>query len=157
VTFGGLMMAAGAFTQAQSSLRWFIDNFSTIADWRATLLRVANFRQRADQQRRTADFESRIDLHRRSSRVPLRIDDLADRLPANADVLKETCGLEAGERALILGLPEPARLNCSAPWRDCGPGARDKSAGRRRTDFLPAARHARTCPAARCVRSWPIP
>ncbi len=44
VSFGGLMMAAGAFTQAQSSLRWFIDNFSVIADWRATLLRVANFR-----------------------------------------------------------------------------------------------------------------
>ena len=31
------MMAAAAFTQAQSSLRWFVDNFSTIADWRATL------------------------------------------------------------------------------------------------------------------------
>ena len=45
VTFGGLMMAAGAFTQAQSSLRWFIDNFSSIADWRATLLRVASFRR----------------------------------------------------------------------------------------------------------------
>src|SRR6202020_3022241 len=44
VSFGGLMMAAGAFTQAQSSLRWFIDNFSAIADWRAALLRVANFR-----------------------------------------------------------------------------------------------------------------
>ncbi|HLN48292.1 MAG TPA: SbmA/BacA-like family transporter, partial [Steroidobacteraceae bacterium] len=43
ITFGGLMMAAAAFTQAQSSLRWFVDNFSTIADWRATLLRVASF------------------------------------------------------------------------------------------------------------------
>ncbi len=40
-----LMMAAAAFTQAQGSLRWFVDNFSSIADWRATLLRVANFRQ----------------------------------------------------------------------------------------------------------------
>jgi putative ATP-binding cassette transporter len=29
----------------QSSLRWFVDNFSTIADWRATLLRVADFRR----------------------------------------------------------------------------------------------------------------
>jgi putative ATP-binding cassette transporter len=37
-------MAAGAFTQVQSSLRWFIDNFSMIADWRATLLRVVSFR-----------------------------------------------------------------------------------------------------------------
>ena len=43
-TFGGMMMAAAAFTQAQGSLHWFVDNFSAIADWRATLLRVANFR-----------------------------------------------------------------------------------------------------------------
>ena len=45
ISFGGLMMAAGAFIQVQSSLRWFVDNFSTIADWRATLLRVADFRR----------------------------------------------------------------------------------------------------------------
>ncbi len=45
LSFGGMMMAAGAFNQVQSSLRWFVDNFSTIADWRATLLRVADFRR----------------------------------------------------------------------------------------------------------------
>jgi putative ATP-binding cassette transporter len=45
LSFGGLMMAAGAFNQVQSSLRWFVDNFSTIADWRATVLRVADFRR----------------------------------------------------------------------------------------------------------------
>ncbi len=43
-SFGGMMLAAAAFTQAQGSLRWFVDNFGAIADWRATLLRVANFR-----------------------------------------------------------------------------------------------------------------
>jgi ABC-type uncharacterized transport system fused permease/ATPase subunit len=43
-TFGGMMMAAAAFTQAQGSLHWFVDNFSALADWRATLLRVENFR-----------------------------------------------------------------------------------------------------------------
>ena len=47
ISFGGLMMAAAAFTQAQSSLRWFVDNFSVIADWRATLVRVAEFPLRA--------------------------------------------------------------------------------------------------------------
>ena len=45
LTFGGLMMAAGGFMQVQSSLRWFVDNFGTIADWRATLLRIASFRR----------------------------------------------------------------------------------------------------------------
>src|SRR3546814_18812661 len=45
VSFGGLMMAAAAFTQVESALRWFVDNFSIIADWRAALLRFASFRQ----------------------------------------------------------------------------------------------------------------
>ena len=45
LTFGGLMMAVGAFNQVQLSLRWYIDNFSQIADWHATLRRVAEFRR----------------------------------------------------------------------------------------------------------------
>lgn len=45
MSFGELMMIVGAFNQVQSSLRWFVDNFSAIADWRATLLRVASFRE----------------------------------------------------------------------------------------------------------------
>ena len=60
ISFGGLMMAAAAFTQAQSSLRWFVDNFAAIADWRATLLRVANFRQALVASRTARDVGSRI-------------------------------------------------------------------------------------------------
>ncbi len=44
LSLGSLMMAVGAFNQVQQALRWFVDNFSVIADWRATLLRVASFR-----------------------------------------------------------------------------------------------------------------
>ncbi len=44
LSFGTLMMVVGAFNQVQQSLRWFVDNFSQIADWRATLLRVAALR-----------------------------------------------------------------------------------------------------------------
>src|SRR5205814_1022689 len=60
-SFGGLMMAAAAFTQAQSSLRWFVDNFSIIADWRATLLRVAALRQALQSDLETKRGGSRID------------------------------------------------------------------------------------------------
>ena len=45
LTFGELMMVVGAFYQVNQSLRWFVDNFSTLADWRATLLRVMSFRE----------------------------------------------------------------------------------------------------------------
>jgi putative ATP-binding cassette transporter len=44
LSLGGLMMVVGAFNQVQQALRWFVDNFSRIADWRATLLRVVAFR-----------------------------------------------------------------------------------------------------------------
>lgn len=44
LTFGGLMMAVGAFNQVNQALRWYVINFSVIADWRATLTRVSSFR-----------------------------------------------------------------------------------------------------------------
>jgi putative ATP-binding cassette transporter len=105
VTFGGLMMAAGAFTQAQSSLRWFIDNFSSIADWRATLLRVANFRRALITAHEPKDLESRI-TYTDGEPGEIRIDDLQIVSRANADMLKETrVVVKAGERVLILGSP----------------------------------------------------
>ncbi|WP_316164977.1 MULTISPECIES: ABC transporter ATP-binding protein/permease [unclassified Bradyrhizobium] len=48
LTLGGLIMVAGAFTQVQLALRWFVDNFSRLADWRAAVHRVARFREALD-------------------------------------------------------------------------------------------------------------
>ncbi|MBV8449693.1 MAG: ABC transporter ATP-binding protein/permease [Hyphomicrobiales bacterium] len=45
LTLGSLIIVVGAFNQVQSSLRWFVDNFSRIADWRATLFRVVAVRE----------------------------------------------------------------------------------------------------------------
>lgn len=44
LSLGGLMVVVGAFNQVQQALRWFVDNFSKIADWRATLERIVSFR-----------------------------------------------------------------------------------------------------------------
>jgi putative ATP-binding cassette transporter len=105
VSFGGLMMAAGAFTQAQSSLRWFIDNFSVIADWRATLLRVANFRHAVISTHEPRGFESRI-TYAEGDPGMIRIDDLESVSSAHADRLKESSVVvPAGGRVLILGAP----------------------------------------------------
>jgi vitamin B12/bleomycin/antimicrobial peptide transport system ATP-binding/permease protein len=104
-SFGGLMMAAGAFTQAQSSLRWFIDNFSAIADWRATLLRVASFRHALITIKEPQGFESRI-TYSEGDPGEITIDHLEIVSSANADRLKESSVVvKAGERALILGAP----------------------------------------------------
>jgi vitamin B12/bleomycin/antimicrobial peptide transport system ATP-binding/permease protein len=105
VSFGGLMLAAGAFNQAQSSLRWFIDNFSAIADWRATLLRVANFRHALILSNEPRGFASRI-AYSEGEPGRISIDNLRIVSSANSDLLKETSVVvTAGERVLILGAP----------------------------------------------------
>ncbi len=43
LSLGGLMMVVGAFNQVQAALRWFVDNYAKIADWRAALYRIAVF------------------------------------------------------------------------------------------------------------------
>ncbi len=45
LSFGWLMVAVGAFTQVNAALRWYIDNFRQIADWKAALYRVSTFRK----------------------------------------------------------------------------------------------------------------
>lgn len=48
LSLGGLIMVAGAFSQVQLAMRWFVDNFSRLADWRAAIHRVARFREALD-------------------------------------------------------------------------------------------------------------
>ncbi len=105
VSFGGLMMAAGAFTQAQSSLRWFIDNFSVIADWRATLMRVASFHHAVLSTHEFHGFEGRI-AYEQGDPGLITIDDLKSVSSAHADMLREpNVVVPAGARVLILGAP----------------------------------------------------
>ncbi len=103
MSFGELMMVVGAFNQVQQSLRWFVDNFSSIADWRATLLRVANFRK---------TLMAMDDLGLNTSRIALddgdgpsiRIDDLRVAAPEGCVMLSESqLDLKPGEHILVLG------------------------------------------------------
>jgi putative ATP-binding cassette transporter len=40
-----LMVVVGAFSQVNQSLRWFVDNFALLAEWRAALVRVIRFHE----------------------------------------------------------------------------------------------------------------
>lgn len=105
LSFGGLMMAAGAFTQVQASLRWFVDNFSTIADWRATLLRVANFRHALMHTDGLHGVSSRIAFEP-GTREKLCIEDLEIASPAGCTMLQESkVEVAQGDRVLIVGEP----------------------------------------------------
>jgi putative ATP-binding cassette transporter len=103
ISFGGLMMASGAFIQVQSSLRWFVDNFSTIADWRATLLRVASFRRAVVDCDVLHDVASRIEF---TGGEPgrLTVDDLEITSPAGTAMLAEShVEMKTGERVMVVG------------------------------------------------------
>ena len=106
ISFGGLMMAASAFTQAQSSLRWFVDNFSVIADWRATLVRVASFRKAlVVTSGLPLAEESHID-HEAGEPGKLVLENLEIDSPAGRDRLRETdVVVAAGERVVVLCAP----------------------------------------------------
>ncbi|HEY5102723.1 MAG TPA: ABC transporter ATP-binding protein/permease, partial [Steroidobacteraceae bacterium] len=105
LSFGGLMMAAGAFNQVQSSLRWFVDNFSTIADWRATLLRVASFRRAVIITDTLHDVASRIAFEE-GAPGSMTIQNLEIASAAGCAMLEETqVAVNAGERVLVVGEP----------------------------------------------------
>jgi putative ATP-binding cassette transporter len=145
LTFGGLMMASGAFIQVQSSLRWFVDNFSTLADWRATLLRVASFRRALLACDGLHEVASRIDYADGTPGM-IVIDNLEIASPAGAAKLAEShAEIKSGERVLVVGDSENARtlffraLAGLWPW---GAGRITRHAGEPvlylpRTSYLP--------------------
>jgi putative ATP-binding cassette transporter len=105
LSFGGLMMVVGAFYQVQNSLRWFVDNFAGIANWRATLARIVNFRDA---------LLTLEELHRDVPRLvvlehpeeALRLDDVTLLLPDGQTALDEAhIAIAAGERVLFVGGP----------------------------------------------------
>ncbi|MBA8880496.1 ABC transporter ATP-binding protein/permease [Phyllobacterium myrsinacearum] len=105
LSFGGLIIAVGAFNQLQASLKWFVDNFSAIADWRATLLRVTSFRQAVQSMDSLNSVEQRIKFSE-SETNQLVFDSLKITAPLATVRLKEKKAVvKAGERVLITSEP----------------------------------------------------
>ena len=103
MSFGELMVIVGAFNQVQNALRWFVDNFSNLADWRATLLRVARFRKAIMEMDDLGQAKSRIDFTE-TKEPSITIDDLHVASPDGCVMLSEPhANMTANERVLIAG------------------------------------------------------
>jgi putative ATP-binding cassette transporter len=111
MSLGGLMVAVGAFNQVQQALRWFVDNFSLIADWRATLLRVSSFRLALVEMDKLGRESGQIEL------VPteddrLAFDDVGVASPSGCTRLSEKrVMINPGERVLIIGKPRGGKTS----------------------------------------------
>jgi putative ATP-binding cassette transporter len=105
LSFGNLMMAVGAFLQVQQALRWFVDNYSRIADWRATLTRVSAFRQALATVEGLGGHSARIEVADHPA-AGLAFDHLAVTTAAGrAAMTEEQIEIAPGSRVLIVGRP----------------------------------------------------
>lgn len=109
LSFGGLMMAVGAFNHVISALRWYMDNFANIAIWRAALIRVTSLRRALVALDLTPMPDDGI-LVERSPQDGIRIDNLV--IPAHGEGPSATAGIRfaegslhvaPGERVLVTG------------------------------------------------------
>ena len=105
LSFGDLMMVVGAFQQVQQALRWFVDNAGTIADWRATLLRVTSFRDALTLLEGWEKRGDRIEFAEDPT-GRLRFRNLSINTPAGPARLAEgDVEVKPGERVLVIGKP----------------------------------------------------
>ena len=103
LTLGGLIMVAGAFSQVQGAMRWFVDYFSRLADWRAAVHRVARFREALDDLPAVEEGAEEIKraLHPEGH---LAFEGVRILLPDGHIIIEDaTVCILPGERVLIVG------------------------------------------------------
>jgi putative ATP-binding cassette transporter len=103
LTLGNLIMVAGAFGQVQGAMRWFVDNFSRLADWRAAVHRVARFRAALDDL--PAVEEGATEIERRvNPEGHLALENLRILRPDGTIVIEDaSVSVKPGDRVLIVG------------------------------------------------------
>jgi len=103
LSLGGLMMVVGAFRQVQAALKWFVDNFPKIAEWRAALYRVVLFDEALMTLSDIEEDTEQIELldHPEGK---LAFEHVSVLLADGQVVIAEaTARIELGERVLIVG------------------------------------------------------
>ena len=105
LSFGGLMMVVGAFNHVQNALRWFVDNFPRIADWRATLLRVTAYRDSLQRLETMGEDAPRIQRSQHEDGA-LEMENVQVLLTNGRATLDEdVIRVEPGEHLAIVGDP----------------------------------------------------
>ena len=140
MSFGELMVIVGAFNQVQTALRWFVDNFSNLADWRATLLRVARFRKAIMGMDDLGQATSRIQFCRGGGTVD------QDRRPSR----RFARGLRHAERTAREHERQRARPDHRRQWR-----AQSRAVSRHRRP-LAVGKRANYPPSARSIMFMPV-
>jgi putative ATP-binding cassette transporter len=103
LTLGGLMMVVGAFYQVHQALRWYVDRFPAIAEWRAMLARTMVYREALDRFESLGAGVTRI-AYAQHGEGKLTLDDVCVLSPAGSGRLdRMSVEIAPGEHVLIAG------------------------------------------------------
>jgi putative ATP-binding cassette transporter len=108
ITLGGLTQIANAFGQVQSSLSWFVDSYTVLAGWKASVDRLLTFHQAVE--RATLEAQGKNDeraIAPAGAALQADIEELAlpgkDGIPARVIMAGEHLEFRPGEKVIITG------------------------------------------------------
>ncbi|MCF1709605.1 ABC transporter ATP-binding protein/permease [Tabrizicola sp. J26] len=125
LTFGELMVVAGAFRQVQGALGWFVSNTDAIADWRATMNRVMEFRRALLSIDGHDQVGERIEIDRNDANRLVMENLEVHNAFGRIRVCEPRLEIAPGERVLLLGRPHAGKstlFNALAGLWDRGSG-----------------------------------
>lgn len=103
IQLGELMQIASAFGRVQDALSWFVDNYDSLASWRATTDRLTSFEESFAQVQQTA-AQARAERRDAADADTLAIDDVQIALPDGRPLIAASgLALRAGEHVLVKG------------------------------------------------------
>ena len=102
VSLGGLMQVASAFGRVQDSLSYFVDMYSSIAQWQAVVMRLTYFGRHMHEVSEQAE---RFNVERFASAETVRVEQLQVNLPDGTPLLTDlNFTLRPGANVLIKGI-----------------------------------------------------
>lgn len=102
VTLGGLMQVASAFGRVQDSLSYFVDMYSSIAQWQAVVMRLTYFGRHMHEVSQQAE---RFHVERFAAADVVEVDNMQINLPDGKPLLEHiSFTLHPGHNVLIKGV-----------------------------------------------------
>lgn len=103
IPLGGLTQIASAFGQVQTSLSWFVNTYSTLANWKASVDRLLTFHRALEETAAEQARHDALDVQRDGG-ATVRAENLDLVLPNGRVILADTgFTLEPGDRVLLSG------------------------------------------------------
>jgi len=103
IPLGGLTQIASAFGQVQTSLSWFVNTYSTLANWKASVDRLLTFHRALEETAAEQARHGALDVQR-DSEPTVRAENLDLVLPNGRVILADTgFTIEPGDRVLLSG------------------------------------------------------